>query len=393
MSTPRSRWIFWTNDDPDKHDAESANFWPMQVVSIVVIGVLLTVLMPWWVGTPVIVCALVAPIHLAMHFVTSRPGVFRKAPRLVSTIENLTNLALMVSYGALASRPNPLLWLFPAAFVVLVGLNGRPAIVFALAAAVLPALGTLLRLLADGAMIDSAALVAPFGAGAVLTSTYVFVGFIRLGWAVDAEQRRVSEEARVVEAERQRIARELHDDVGATLAEINLWLGIAQRGSNPEALATARERAGACSVRLREMLVPLREGSSTIVAVVEAVEMRLVGLAEAGDLQVTITIEPGVDRRASLDGVIAHSVQMFVLEAASNAIRHGNARHFDVVISVVDGAVVVAATDDGTGFDVERTLKSGRLLGLQSRATACGARFSGESIAGETTVALTLPAR
>ena len=138
MSTPRSRWIFWTNDDPDKHDAEAANFWPMQVVSVFAIGVLLTVLMPWWVGTPVIVCALVAPIHLAMHFVTSRPGVFRKAPRLVSTIENLTNLALMVSYGALASRPNPLLWLFPAAFVVLVGLNGRPAIVFALAAAVLP---------------------------------------------------------------------------------------------------------------------------------------------------------------------------------------------------------------------------------------------------------------
>lgn len=396
-------WQLWCRDDDDKHDGDAANFWPTHVVAVVFIGIALTLVLPRWAGHPLAACALIAPIHIAMHFVTSRPGIFARAPRLVSSIENLTNLALTVAIGVLGDRPNPLLWLIAAGFVVIIGLAGRPAVVFAVAAATMPVLGTALRLLVDGAPLDPAAFTLPVGASFVLCTTYVFVAFIRAGWAREDELRRREEQARVVEAERQRIARELHDDVGATLAEINLWLGIAQRGvqrgsdnnhdidTRADALAVARERAHACSARLRALLVPLREGTSTIGATTTAIEQRVRGLADAGQVEVVVDVDAAIDGDAELDGVVAHSLQMFALEATSNAIRHGGAAHIVVRVRLDHGAVCIEVVDDGRGFDVAAMLAANRLLSLRARATACEARFFCVSRAGETRVALVLP--
>ena len=384
------RWLFWTHDDPEKHANDAASFWPGQVVAVLIIGGLLTALLPAWTGNSVLSCALIAPIHLGMHLVTTRPGVFTRAPRLVSTIENLTNLALMVSYGVNATTPNPLLWVLPAGFIVLVGLGGRPAVVFALAAALFPAIGEAIR---AALFAEPLEVTAPLGVGAVLASTYVFIGIIRASWATAAELQRREQEAILLEAERQRIARELHDDVGATLAEISLWLGIARRGGNAEALSTAQASAAACSVRLRQVLVPLREGRSTVGATIDRVRGRLDGLVSAADIAVDVTVGAAVDAEAVLDGVVAHSVQMFVLEAASNAIRHGAAGRFVVVVEAgAAGDLVVACTDDGKGFAVNDVIAVGGLAALRARSAACGGSFTATSTAGATTVMVSLPA-
>ncbi|HEY1099343.1 MAG TPA: histidine kinase [Myxococcota bacterium] len=385
-------WQFWNHDDPDAHAAGAAAFWPGHVVAVAILGVVLTLVVPRWTGNSVWSAALVAPLHLAMHAVTFRPGMFARAPRFVSTLENFTNLALMMSYAVNAARPHPLLWVLAAGFVVLVALSGRPAISFALAAALFPAIGTALRALVLGTPVTEALLLPPLGAGAVLAATYVFVTFIRAGQRADAERRRRDEQARIVEAERQRIARELHDDVGATLAEINLWLGIAERGVHVEALTTARERARAATVTLREMLVPLRAASSTSTALASAIDTRVAGLARASGMRVTVSVEPG-STQTTLDGVIAHSAQMFALEAASNAIRHGAAQRFHVELGVVEGAFSLTARDDGQGFDAVQALAEGRLVGLRQRAEACGGTFTATSRPGETMVQLLVPLR
>lgn len=84
-------------------------------------------------------------------------------------------------------------------------------------------------------------------------------------------------------------------------------------------------------------------------------------------------------------------------EALHNALRHASPSHVAVSLTIGDdGAVSVAVTDDGTGFEPERPELRARHLGLTSmeeRARELGGELSIRSRPGAgTTVRLSVPA-
>jgi two-component system, NarL family, sensor kinase len=85
-------------------------------------------------------------------------------------------------------------------------------------------------------------------------------------------------------------------------------------------------------------------------------------------------------------------------EAITNAVRHSEANHIDVLLHSADNQLYMGVSDNGKGFDVQATLHADQgqpswgLLGMMERVTLVGGECHIESTAGQgTCVSVTLP--
>jgi signal transduction histidine kinase len=84
-------------------------------------------------------------------------------------------------------------------------------------------------------------------------------------------------------------------------------------------------------------------------------------------------------------------IYRLVQEALNNAVRHSGARNAKVVVERLAKSIVVRVTDDGRGFDPERSRGMG-ILGMEERVKRLGGALRVESQPGKgATVAAELP--
>lgn len=202
---------------------------------------------------------------------------------------------------------------------------------------------------------------------------------------------------RASEEERQRIARELHDDTAQRLATLLLRVRLLAMEKDA---ATRAERFE----ELREEILETAEGVKRIARGLRPPELEEVGLAtalqahlrslrEASGLDVEAEIEP-VDRFLGPDARLA--LYRVVQEALSNVVRHSGASHARLRVSVDDGTVSAVIADEGRGFSEGRVTERGGglgLVGMQERAQMIGGRVTIESTPGEgTRIRIDVPA-
>jgi PAS domain S-box-containing protein len=166
------------------------------------------------------------------------------------------------------------------------------------------------------------------------------------------------------EEERALLARELHDDVTQRLAVLAIDLGRAELAAPDGAQAeTMRE--------LREGLTRLSEDIHTLAYQLHPSVLEELGLAEAlraecerrnrqgrTDFSVDLHPLPEIVRKDA-----ALCLFRVAQEALNNVVRHSGARAASITLRQMDGGVVLAVRDDGTGFDPAGPGK-GRTLGL-----------------------------
>ncbi len=118
--------------------------------------------------------------------------------------------------------------------------------------------------------------------------------------------------------------------------------------------------------------------------------------AKAG-LQADIAI---ADEAHTLPRETAIAVFRILQEGLSNIIRHGNARHVRLTLSVGQKQFTIALTDDGRGFDPRKVdeevhlPKTFGLMGMRQRVHSFGGSFALESSAGlGTTVRVEVPSQ
>ena len=198
---------------------------------------------------------------------------------------------------------------------------------------------------------------------------------------------------RAVEELRQRIAGDLHDEIGSYLGSIGL-LSEAARRQTEEAharddFAEIGRIAGHTGESLREIVWLLDPKPLTRAELVgrmrETAPGMLVGIA--CDFEVPATLRDGACRLE-----FARNVWLIFKETLHNAVKHSGARHVRIRISEPDGGFALQVTDDGRGFD-ERTIEPGRgLHNLRQRAVQLGASLRIASAPGQgTAVHLEIP--
>ncbi|MFC5822823.1 ATP-binding protein [Nonomuraea insulae] len=210
----------------------------------------------------------------------------------------------------------------------------------------------------------------------------------RLGAAVEAARANAHAEAR--QAERGRIARELHDSISQDLFSLSL-LAAGMRRAAPGDLRVQSESMERTAARaMREMQALL-------------LELRPVALEDAGLLPALREIchayeeRLGIEVEAVLEEVALppaaeHAVLRLVQEALGNAVKHANPARIEVCLSEREGAVTVSVSDDGTGFDPE-SLATRHGMGLtlmRERMTELGGRLEIDSDEGGTKVTASL---
>lgn len=220
-------------------------------------------------------------------------------------------------------------------------------------------------------------------------------------------ERKLSEQAlsrRLVEAEeaeRRRIAGELHDRVGQNLSALNINLDIVLGALGEDAPMDVR-------VRLRDSLA-LVDGTLQAIENVMA-ELRPPLLEEYGlgaalgwyaeefcrrtGIEVDFR-DDARERNRELRREAAVALLRIAQEALSNVAKHAGARRVGIALSVADGAMSVEISDDGAGFDAQAAqARSSRwgMTTMRERAEAVGGRLHLRSAPGAgTTVEVLVP--
>ena len=170
-----------------------------------------------------------------------------------------------------------------------------------------------------------------------------------------AERAREEEARAAVAEERARIARELHDVVGHSVSVMTVQAAAARRLLKPD---QEREREALLVVEQtgREALAEMRRLVGVLRRPEEAPALapqpslghvdKLVAQAKDAGLPVELHVE---GKPVSLSAGIDLTAYRLVQEGLTNAVKHANAEHAEVLVRYSDGHVEITVSDDGRG--------------------------------------------
>jgi signal transduction histidine kinase len=199
------------------------------------------------------------------------------------------------------------------------------------------------------------------------------------------------------EQERQRLARDLHDDTAQALASLLVHLRVLERTDDPQQLRARlgefRELIAGALDDVRRMAIDLRPTSLDDLGLVPALETHTAEFADRWKIAVDFTAD-GITRR--LPPMVELVVYRIVQEALTNVAKHAHARRVQVALRQEGRTLQARVQDDGRGFDVDATLASRErglgLFGMQERATLVQGRLSITAAPGTgTSLTLTIP--
>lgn len=322
-------------------------------------------------------------------YIDTHPALWQAVVTLLCALVSVLLVIRLALYpGALAPdlAPRPNWWLLLGALVVTTAtarlIGGTVWIILVMAAATTAGAGLYrIKGFAPVGLITAAAAGLALLAGATNSGILLegAAGGIAAMFGAQAWQRvtllRELHETRrelakvAVVDERNRIARDLHDLLGHTLALASVKLELTERCFDKDAPRARRELADARAV-VRDSLIEVRE-------VVTGYRRPSLGnqLVSARRLLVAYGIDVRYDGQtewalpAETDAVLAWVLR----ESVTNVVKHSKARTCEITVVVEKNAVSVEITDDGVGRQGTRV--GGGLSGMGDRVRELGGSF------------------
>ncbi|WP_461302464.1 sensor histidine kinase [Aureisphaera sp.] len=158
------------------------------------------------------------------------------------------------------------------------------------------------------------------------------------------------------ERERQRIAADLHDDLGSLLSTIKLYfqnLKIRKerlREEEKKLMRKTNELLDEAYKKVRNIAHLEDAASSVSEGLVEAVTNFAIKINSIENTIVSVQ-NNGLDRK--LDPIMERDLRRIVVELITNAIRHADASEINVEFNLIDGVLNIVVEDNGCGFDTK----------------------------------------
>ncbi len=187
------------------------------------------------------------------------------------------------------------------------------------------------------------------------------------------------------ETERRSISRELHDEVGQALGALLVDLGrlsAVLSNDRPEVqaqLENMKSVAERTFQAVRNIALLLRPSMLDDLGLVAALEWQGREVSRRSEIEVEVQSENVSD---NLPDEYRVCIYRLVQEALSNAVRHSGAKNAKVFVRQSASNIIVQVSDDGKGFNSERTRGLG-LLGMEERVKRLGGTFTVESNPGQ----------
>ena len=212
--------------------------------------------------------------------------------------------------------------------------------------------------------------------------------------AVGTARLREAEQQYTIVAERERIARELHDSIAQVLGIIHLRLRSLEPDVQDEPgngvateIAELAEMADEAYKDVREAILGLRESITSADGLEGALGEYLRKYSRQTGIKATLHCN-GSARRALTPRSEIQLLRV-VQEALTNVRKHAGARHARVSLNADDGVVALDVTDDGSGFDpgrLEEALDHGfGLASMRERVEQIGGTLAVHTAPGQGT--------
>jgi signal transduction histidine kinase len=187
------------------------------------------------------------------------------------------------------------------------------------------------------------------------------------------------------ETERRSISRELHDEVGQSLGALLVDIGrlAAAAGNQAVEFRAQLDNMKAVTERtvreVRNMALLLRPSMLDDLGLAAALEWQGREISRRSEIEVAVESDNVPE---DLPDEYKICIYRLVQEALNNAVRHSGARNAKVRVEHAAGSIAVRVSDDGRGFDPERTRGLG-ILGMEERVKRLGGTFTVESKRGQ----------
>jgi two-component system sensor kinase len=198
--------------------------------------------------------------------------------------------------------------------------------------------------------------------------------------------------------EQQRLAHEMHDDFGQSLAAMKMDI------------SSLRKQLPRDDPRLARHLESIDELVDTMVGSVRRIVAGLPpeAIEEAGLFSALASLTAAFEKRhgivcrlhlskpePALDAKVAAAIYRMIQESLNNVARHAAARHVEARVECAGGDIRLCVRDDGCGIMPDKMRKPGAfgLIGMRQRANALCGEMHVESNGAGTAISITIPLR
>jgi signal transduction histidine kinase/ligand-binding sensor domain-containing protein len=207
---------------------------------------------------------------------------------------------------------------------------------------------------------------------------------------MQARIRRLEQE-HALERERTRIARDMHDELGARLTHIMLMSEVAanEPESPPDTLQKIAQTARTVSSTLDEIVWTTNPRNDTLEHLVGYIAEFTEEYLSTTGISLRMELPPEIPAR-EVSSEKRHHVLLVLKEALNNVVKHAAARHVHLRVTLDRGMLRVVIKDDGKGFDpASVAATSNGLINMRQRLVAISGTLKIESHPGRgTTVTL-----
>lgn len=203
-----------------------------------------------------------------------------------------------------------------------------------------------------------------------------------------------TEQATIIEAERNRISRELHDSVSQELFAAMMILSSVVDNPNLSSKQIMSQTTLTLKIlheaqdEMRALLLHLRPVELADKTLSDGLNMLVAELQAKISAKISANVE-----EIKADKNVENNIFRMTQELLSNTLRHAKANHIDISFSQTKGTLVLIVKDDGIGFDtsVEKTASQG-VKNIKERTLSLGGTVEWQSAPGlGTTVKIVIP--
>ncbi|MEO7578937.1 MAG: sensor histidine kinase [Massilia sp.] len=200
----------------------------------------------------------------------------------------------------------------------------------------------------------------------------------------------------VRDTERQRIARDIHDDLGQNLLALKIELGLLQADPGQNNLATTRmvgRMSGNLDLTIKSLRaiindlrpLALEDGLQT------AIESHLHEFTRINNIRHHLEADPHAFRAVPDRGIDA-TLYRILQESLSNVVRHAQATEVKIALTCNADQLMLKVQDNGVGMAAPPSGNGCGLVSMEDRVTALGGKLSIDSQPGAgTLICLSIP--